>query len=56
MRIPDRKKAIELALQVAKNGDCVIITGKGHEKSMRFGETEYPWSDQEVVKELLLKK
>jgi len=53
IKIPDRKKAIELALQVAKNGDCVIITGKGHERSMCFGEMEYPWSDQEIVKNIL---
>lgn len=32
-------------------GDCVFITGKGHEKSLAFGkeEKEYSWSDQEEV-------
>ena len=54
-RITDRKAAIKTALQVAKTGDVIIITGKGHEKSMCFGEKEYPWSDQEVVRELLRK-
>lgn len=54
-KIPDRREAITQALQVAETGDLVIITGKGHEKSMCFGEKEYPWSDQEVVRELLNK-
>ena len=54
-RITDRKAAIKTALQVAKTSDVIIITGKGHEKSMCFGEKEYPWSDQEVVRELLRK-
>lgn len=50
---PDRRKAIERAINMARAGDLIIITGKGHEKSMCFGTTEYPWSDQEVVRELL---
>lgn len=49
-RYPDRTKAIEFALSLGKPGDCVIITGKGHEKSIARGKIEYPWSDQEVVK------
>jgi len=52
--IPDRKKAIQKALELARPGDLVIITGKGHEKSMNLdGKTELPWSDQEVVKKLI---
>lgn len=46
-----RKDAIELALRLARRGDCVFITGKGHEKSLAFGreEKEFKWSDQEEV-------
>lgn len=50
---PDRRSAIRLALEKAKKGDVVGIFGKGHEKSMCFGTTEYPWSDQATVRELL---
>ncbi len=50
---PDRRKAIELAIKIARPGDLVLITGKGHEKSMCFGATEFPWSDQAVVRTLL---
>ena len=45
-RFPMRKDAIEFAIKTAEAGDIVIITGKGHEKSLCRGTTEYPWSDQ----------
>jgi UDP-N-acetylmuramoyl-L-alanyl-D-glutamate--2,6-diaminopimelate ligase len=54
---PDRKKAIKLALDIAKNGDLVGIFGKGHEKSMNLdGIHETPWSDQKIVREYIDKK
>lgn len=52
-KISDRQSAIEFAINSAKAGDVVIITGKGHERSMCFGKTEYPWSDFEAVKKAL---
>jgi len=45
-RIQDRGEAIRFALQLARPGDAVIALGKGHEQSMCFGETEYPWDDR----------
>ncbi len=54
--IADRYKAIEFALNtLAHPGDTILITGKGHEKSMCFGSTEYPWSDQQAVHSVLEK-
>jgi UDP-N-acetylmuramoyl-L-alanyl-D-glutamate--2,6-diaminopimelate ligase len=54
LSIADRKDAIFFAIQeLAQSGDIIGIFGKGHEKSMCFGTTEYPWSDQETVKEAL---
>jgi UDP-N-acetylmuramoyl-L-alanyl-D-glutamate--2,6-diaminopimelate ligase len=44
-RVPDRGAAISFALLQAKPGDLVLVLGKGHEQSMCFGETEYPWDD-----------
>lgn len=49
----DRKKAIREALRIAAAGDIVIITGKGHEKSLCRGTVEYPWSDREAVRTIL---
>lgn len=51
---PDRKKAIKMALELAQEGDTVLITGKGHEGSMNMdGKTEIIWSDSETAEELL---
>jgi len=49
-RIGDRGEAIQLAIDMAQEGDLVLVTGKGHERSMCFGTTEHPWSDHEAVK------
>ena len=53
VRVPDRSAAIAEAIQHARPGDLVVITGKGHERSMCFGTTEYPWSDHEEVRRAL---
>jgi UDP-N-acetylmuramoyl-L-alanyl-D-glutamate--2,6-diaminopimelate ligase len=49
----DRKEAIKKALQLAKPGDVVIITGVGHQRSLNIGGREVSWSDQETVKDLI---
>jgi len=46
---PDRARAMERATARARAGDVVAAFGKGHERSMCFGETEYPWSDQQAL-------
>lgn len=52
--IEDRKEAIATGIQLARPGDIVIVTGKGHEKSMNLnGKNEIPWSDQEVINNLI---
>lgn len=51
--IPDRSEAIAFALEHAHKGDTVAILGKGHEQSMCYGTTEYPWSDQQAVEDWL---
>jgi len=55
IQLPDRYEALHYALSVAKPGDTVIATGKGHEKSLCRGKQEYPWSDQEEIKKILKK-
>ncbi len=52
-KIGDRGEAIAAALAMAQPGDLVIVTGKGHERSMCYGEIEYPWSDQDAVRQAL---
>jgi UDP-N-acetylmuramoyl-L-alanyl-D-glutamate--2,6-diaminopimelate ligase len=52
-RVGNREEAIEFAVKMARAGDLVIVTGKGHEQSMCFGTTEYPWDDREVARRAL---
>lgn len=49
----DRREAIRIALERARPGDVVLITGKGHERSMSVGTSEVPWDEVEVVREVL---
>lgn len=51
--IGDRQAAIEKALSVAKKGDCVLITGMGHEVYRIVNGQRIPWNDSQVVREIL---
>ena len=48
--IINRTEAIKKAISIAKKDDVVVITGKGHEKSLCRGQREYPYSEHEAVK------
>lgn len=54
---PDRREAIRLGVRLAQAGDILMACGKGHEQTMCFGTTEYPWDDriamQAAIAELL---
>jgi UDP-N-acetylmuramoyl-L-alanyl-D-glutamate--2,6-diaminopimelate ligase len=52
-KIPDRREAIRLALTLAKEGDCVIVAGKGAEEITRIRGKTISWSDKKVITELL---
>jgi UDP-N-acetylmuramoyl-L-alanyl-D-glutamate--2,6-diaminopimelate ligase len=52
-RVPDRGAALAFACSLARPGDLVIACGKGHEQSMCFGTTEYPWDDREALRAAL---
>lgn len=52
-KVPDRQEAINKAILLAKKGDLVLLTGKGHERSMNYGKKEVSWNEQEAVKKAL---
>ena len=52
-RVPDRGEAIRFGVQMAQPRDVVIACGKGHEQSMCFGTTEYPWDDRVAMRAAL---
>jgi UDP-N-acetylmuramoyl-L-alanyl-D-glutamate--2,6-diaminopimelate ligase len=54
-KILDRREAIRKALALAKAGDFVLVTGKGHEKTMSVATGRIPWNDKEVILEELEK-
>ncbi|MEZ4555170.1 MAG: cyanophycin synthetase [Caldilineaceae bacterium] len=54
--VPDRAAAIQAAVDMARPGDVVAAFGKGHERSMCFGEIEYPWSDQDAMRTALARR
>jgi UDP-N-acetylmuramoyl-L-alanyl-D-glutamate--2,6-diaminopimelate ligase len=51
--IPDRGEALRIAVQLAQPGDIVVACGKGHEQSMCFGVTEFPWDDRIAMRAAL---
>jgi len=52
-RIGDRAEAIRFAVTLARPDDVVMACGKGHEQSMCFGTTEYPWDDRRAMRSAL---
>lgn len=54
--IPDRGEAIQHAVELAQPGDIVAAFGKGHEPTMCYGTVEYPWSDQAVLAQALVRR
>lgn len=51
--VDDRRRAISLALDAAKAGDCLLIAGKGHETFQELADTVVPFDDRHVVRELI---
>ena len=51
--IEDRRRAINLAIEAAGEGDCILIAGKGHETFQELGDTIIPFDDKRVAEELL---
>ena len=54
--VPDRTEAIQQGIDMARPGDVVASFGKGHERSMCFGEIETPWSDQDAMLKALQRR
>lgn len=53
LRISDRKEAIRTACSLAKQGDIILVAGKGHEKYQEIKGVKHPFDDFEILKETL---
>ena len=51
--ITDRKEAIIFALNMAQEGDVVLLAGKGHENYQITKDGKVPFSEEQIVKEHL---
>ena len=47
---PDRRRAIEKAVEMAAPGDVVMILGKGHESGQEFADKTVPFDDRDVAR------
>lgn len=52
-RETDRRQAIEHVAQSAQPGDLILIAGKGHECTQKIGDLVLPFSDLQVLQDLL---
>jgi UDP-N-acetylmuramoyl-L-alanyl-D-glutamate--2,6-diaminopimelate ligase len=48
---PDRRRAIFSAVRAAREGDTVLVAGKGHETYQMIGDTRLPFDDVFVASE-----
>jgi UDP-N-acetylmuramoyl-L-alanyl-D-glutamate--2,6-diaminopimelate ligase len=51
--IEDRRRAIRVALAMARPEDAVLVAGRGHERFQNLGETVVPCDDRQVARELM---
>lgn len=51
--IEDRKAAISRALDLALDGDVIILAGKGHETYQEISGVKRPFDEKQIVRELL---
>jgi UDP-N-acetylmuramoyl-L-alanyl-D-glutamate--2,6-diaminopimelate ligase len=50
---PDRGVAIARAIEAGREGDVVLIAGKGHEQGQEIAGVTHPFDDREVARDVL---
>jgi UDP-N-acetylmuramoyl-L-alanyl-D-glutamate--2,6-diaminopimelate ligase len=53
IKITDREEAIKTAISIAREGDIVLIAGKGHEDYQEIKGIRYKFDDKEIVEKYL---
>lgn len=57
LRILDRREALAKAIEIMRDGDIVITTGKGSEDWIHLARgKKIPWNEKAIVQELLMQK
>ncbi|MES2834362.1 MAG: UDP-N-acetylmuramoyl-L-alanyl-D-glutamate--2,6-diaminopimelate ligase [Pseudomonadota bacterium] len=53
VEIGDRRAAIQEAIAMMRDGDVVVIAGKGHEQGQEIGSVKHPFDDAAIAAETL---
>ena len=51
--IENRREAIRYALEMGRDGDVIVLAGKGHETYQEINGVKRPFDEKVVVAELL---
>ena len=54
--VPDRKRAIEYALDFLEKGDVLLVAGKGGENYQEIMGIKHPFNDKDVIDTLVKEK
>ena len=54
--IPDRRDAIRFAVNEAREGDLILLAGKGHEKYEINADGKHPFDEERIVLEAVREK
>ncbi len=49
VKISDRAEAIRYAVEIAAEGDVILLAGKGHENYQLVGVKRIPFSETEIL-------
>ncbi|MFQ5662490.1 MAG: glutamate ligase domain-containing protein, partial [Terriglobia bacterium] len=52
----DRERAFEKAFEQAREGDIVLLAGKGHQDTQVYRDRVEPWSDVEIARRVLARR
>jgi UDP-N-acetylmuramoyl-L-alanyl-D-glutamate--2,6-diaminopimelate ligase len=53
LRITDRLAAIRTALNEARNGDTILLAGKGHETYQVIGSEKIDFDERDIVQKIV---
>ncbi len=53
IEIPDRRQAIGYVIENAREGDLIVLAGKGHEDYQEIEGVKYPMDERIIIQELL---
>ena len=51
IKIPDREDAIREAINIAQEGDIIVLAGKGHENYQLIQGKKIPFNESEIAKD-----